>query len=45
LNYRLIFSTHLSKDQQPSRAMKILSIAGVLFLTLFCAVMLWFWNV
>lgn len=45
LNYRLVFSTHLSREQQPSRAMRILSVLGVLFLTLFCAVMIWFWNV
>lgn len=35
LNYRLVFSDHLKKDQQPGRAMKILALAGFVFLTLF----------
>ena len=35
LNYRLVFSDHLKKEQQPGRAMQILALAGIVFLTLF----------
>ncbi|MDN3686683.1 NRAMP family divalent metal transporter [Cyclobacterium jeungdonense] len=35
LNYRLVFSDHLLKHQRPGRAMQILAIAGIGFLTLF----------
>ena len=42
LNYRLIFSHHLTKVQQPSKAMRWLSIAGIVFLVLFSFVLIYF---
>lgn len=35
LNYRLVFGNHLQKHQKPGRAMQVLAIAGIGFLTLF----------
>jgi hypothetical protein len=35
LNYRLTFSNHLTKLQQPGMAMRILALLGIAFLLLF----------
>ncbi|EPR71081.1 NRAMP family divalent metal transporter [Cyclobacterium qasimii] len=42
LNYKLIFSHHLTKEQQPGKAMRWLSIAGIGFLFLFSFVLIYF---
>tara|TARA_R110001592_G_scaffold105579_3_gene297020 strand:+ start:333268 stop:334560 length:1293 start_codon:yes stop_codon:yes gene_type:complete len=42
LNYKLIFSQHLTKKQQPGEAMRWLSIAGIGFLFLFSFVLIYF---
>ena len=42
LNYKLIFSHHLSKAQQPGKTMRWLSIAGIGFLFLFSFVLIYF---
>lgn len=42
LNYKLIFSQHLTKKQQPGKAMQWLSIAGIGFLFLFSFVLIYF---
>ncbi|WP_084097205.1 NRAMP family divalent metal transporter [Cyclobacterium lianum] len=42
LNYRLVFSEHLSKADQPGPAMRLLSLAGIGFLGLFSLVMLYY---
>lgn len=43
LNYRLVFSNHLQKHQQPGKGLKLLALSGILFLLIFCGVMVWFW--
>ena len=35
LNYRLVFSSHLQEYQKPGRAMQVLALAGICFLSLF----------
>jgi Mn2+/Fe2+ NRAMP family transporter len=35
LNYRLVFSNHLQENQKPGRAMHVLALAGIGFLSLF----------
>jgi len=40
LNFRLITSNHMPKKDQPSQKIKILSIAGIFFLTGFTLVYL-----
>lgn len=42
LNYRLVFSDHLSKADQPGRAMQVLSLTGIGFLLLFSLVMMYY---
>lgn len=42
LNYKLIFSHHLTKVQQPGKGMRWLSIAGIIFLFLFSFVLIYF---
>ncbi|NHE55490.1 NRAMP family divalent metal transporter [Cyclobacterium plantarum] len=42
LNYRLVFSDHLSKADQPGTAMRLLSQAGIGFLGLFSLVMMYY---
>lgn len=42
LNYKLIFSQHLTKTQQPGNWMRWLSLAGIGFLFLFSLVFIYF---
>lgn len=42
LNYRLTFSKHLTKEQQPGTSMRVLALAGIAFLLLFSLGMIFF---
>lgn len=39
-NFKLVTGTYLPKDDQPSKFLKILSISGIVFLTVFAAIFL-----